>query len=106
MFEFLAFFAPAPRQPRSLHLFGVAVLDLLKARGFRVGFATTAPPMLPFYRRLGFRVLEERVISGETRYFIALSMDRIDLPRLDAPPSELLIGIPPRQPTTGSETPL
>jgi hypothetical protein len=85
VFEFLAFFAPPPRPPRSVHHLSVAVVDRLKAQGYRVGFATTAPSFLPFYLRLGFRVLAERVISGETRYFIRLLLDEIDLPRLDAP---------------------
>lgn len=103
VFEFLAFFAPAPRPPRSVHLFGLEALDLLKARGFRVGFATTAPPLLPLYRRLGFRVLGERAISGETRYFITLPLAEIDIPRIEPPLPGLSITLAPSETEPGSE---
>lgn len=48
----------------------------LRADGFGDGFATCARRLLPLYRRMGARVVDETEIGGERRYFLHFELAR------------------------------
>jgi hypothetical protein len=48
----------------------------LRALGFREGFATCAPRVLPLYRRMGARILADAEIGGEVRHFLHFNLER------------------------------
>ncbi|MEY2796060.1 MAG: hypothetical protein RIR10_1776 [Planctomycetota bacterium] len=48
----------------------------LRAMGFRDGFATCSRRVLPVYRRMGARILEETQIGEEIRYFLHFDLER------------------------------
>jgi len=69
-FEVLTFFAVASEMLQVRSRFWARCVSLLSACGYHSGYATTARRPLPMYRRAGWRVLEEREIESEKRYFI------------------------------------
>ena len=69
-FEVLTFFAVATQTLDVCASFWSSCLDLLGGRGFTTGYATTARRPLPMYRRAGWRVVQEREIESEMRYFL------------------------------------
>ena len=48
----------------------------LRMAGYGDGLATCARRLLPLYRRMGARIVEEAEISGERRYFLHFELER------------------------------
>lgn len=48
----------------------------LRTAGYGDGLATCARRLLPLYRRMGARIVEEAEISGERRYFLHFELER------------------------------
>lgn len=48
----------------------------LRGAGFGDGLATCAPRLLPLYRRMGARIVDEKKIAGERRYFLHFELAR------------------------------
>lgn len=69
-FEVLTFFAVAAQTLDVCAKFWSSCLDLLGERGLTIGYATTARRPLPMYRRAGWRIMQEREIESEVRYFL------------------------------------
>lgn len=69
-FEVLTFFASATQTFAMCRNFWSSCLALLRKRGLTTGYATTAPRPLPMYRRAGWRILQEKEIESEKRYFL------------------------------------
>jgi hypothetical protein len=69
-FEVLTFFAVATETIQVRANFWARCVALLSACGYHAGYATTARRPLSMYQRAGWRVLEEREIESEKRYFI------------------------------------
>jgi hypothetical protein len=67
------FSAREPRLPTTL-LFWRSSFGALCFRGYHTAYATTAPRVLGFYLRTGARVIGEREIDGETRYFLEFDL--------------------------------
>jgi hypothetical protein len=57
----------------------------LHARGFHTAYATTARRVLNLYLYLGGRILEEREIEGEMRYFLVFDLGSKKGPGQDNP---------------------
>jgi len=73
-FEVLTFFAVAPEILQVRANFWARCVALLSACGYHAGYATTARRPLSTYQRVGWRVLEERAIESEKRYFLHYSI--------------------------------
>jgi hypothetical protein len=69
-FEILTFFSRRDRTLKVKLEFWKRCLEELYVRGYRDGYATTAHRPLASYRRLGWRVVDERLVQGEQRYFL------------------------------------
>lgn len=69
-FEVLTFFTLAAQTLDVCASFWSSCLALLSGRAFMTGYATTAQRPLPMYRRAGWRILDEREIESEKRYFL------------------------------------
>lgn len=69
-FEVLTFFSTGPRSIAWLTTLWRECLDLLSSMHLKVGYATTARRPMRLYRIGGWRVLEEKEIEGEMRYFL------------------------------------
>jgi hypothetical protein len=69
-FEVLTFFALATETILVRANFWARCVALLTACGYHAGYATTAQRPLSMYQRAGWRVLEEREIESEKRYFL------------------------------------
>jgi hypothetical protein len=61
------------RLPTTLSFWRATFADLC-ARGYHTAYATTAPRVLGFYLRKGARVIDEREIDGEMRYFLSFDL--------------------------------
>jgi hypothetical protein len=77
-FEVLTFFALATETVLVRANFWARCVALLSACGYHAGYATTARRPLSMYRRAGWRVLGEREIESEMRYFIHYKIPRCD----------------------------
>ncbi len=75
-FEVLTFFALATEAVVIRANFWARCVALLSACGYYAGYATTARRPLHMYERAGWRVLEEREIESEMRYFIHYKIPR------------------------------
>ena len=73
-FEVLPFFAVAAETLEVRANFWARCVALLSACGYHAGYATTARRPLSMYQRVGWRVLEEREIESEKRYFLHYSI--------------------------------
>lgn len=69
-FEVLTFFAVAAETSEVRADFWARCVALLSACGYHAGYATTARRPLSMYQRAGWRVLGEREIESERRYFL------------------------------------
>jgi len=58
--------------------FWARCVALLSACGYHTGYATTAQRPLSMYQRVGWRVLEEREIESEKRYFLHYRVPRCE----------------------------
>jgi hypothetical protein len=74
--EFLTFFAVGDHSLAAKHALWTELFDDLRADGFIAALATTAPKVLPLYRRMGVTVLAEAALEGETRYFLRFDLSR------------------------------
>lgn len=74
--EFLTFFVTGDRSLASKHALWTEMFDDLRAAGWVAALATTAPKVLPMYRRMGVAVLGEATIEGEVRYFLRFDLAR------------------------------
>jgi hypothetical protein len=74
--EFLTFFVVGDRSLTSKHALWTEMFDDLRAAGFTHALATTAPKVLPMYRRMGVEVIGEAAIEGEVRYFLRFDLRR------------------------------
>jgi hypothetical protein len=77
-FEVLTFFAVATEAVVVRASFWARCVALLSACGYHSGYATTARRPLHMYQRAGWRVLEERQIESEMRYFIHYKIPRCE----------------------------
>jgi hypothetical protein len=77
-FEVLTFFAVAAETLQVRANFWARCVALLSACGYHTGYATTARRPLSMYQRVGWRVLEEREIESEKRYFLRYSIPRCE----------------------------
>ncbi len=72
--EFLTVFSVDEyRLPTRFRFWHDSFADLARS-GFHTGYATTAQRVLNLYLRFGARVLEEREIEGEARYFLTFDL--------------------------------
>ena len=74
--EFMAFFVVDDNSLSGLFAFWNDVFEALRELGFTHTVGTTAPKILPLYRRIGAIPIDEAVIEGETRYFIHFDLSR------------------------------
>ena len=74
--EFLTVFSVDEYRLRTRFQFWHDSFADLAASGFRAGYATTARRVLNLYLRFGARVLEQRQIGSETRYFLEFDLRR------------------------------
>ena len=74
-FEVLTFFAASAQTLDVYSSFWSNCIALLRGIGLTIGYATTAFRPLPMYRRIGWRILEEREIESEKRYFLNYRID-------------------------------
>ena len=74
--EFMAFFVVDDNSLSGLFAFWNDVFEALRELGFTHTIGTTAPKILPLYRRIGAIPIDEAVIDGETRYFIHFDLSR------------------------------
>lgn len=74
--EFLTFFVVGDHSLTSKHALWTEMFDDLRAAGFTHALATTAPKVLPMYRRMGVQVIGEAEIEGEVRYFLRFDLRR------------------------------
>ncbi len=72
--EFLTFFSVKPLCLASLLRLCAGVFEDLRRGGFHTSYGTTAPRVMPLYRRLGAEVLATREINGEFRHFFRLPL--------------------------------
>ena len=75
-FEVLTFFSVAAETLRVRADFWARCVALLSACGFYAGYATSAWRPLSMYQRAGWRVLEEREVESEKRYFLNYQIPR------------------------------
>ncbi len=105
--EFLAFFADGePSLARKLPLWREMFRDL-SAAGFTHALATTAPRLLPLYRWIDARVIQEAQLEGETRYFLLFDLSRTrrgSRARTGAGPSDAAPSTSPSRLSSGSLT--
>ncbi len=77
-FEVLTFFSVVAETLEVRANFWARCVALLSACGYYAGYATTARRPLPMYQRAGWRVLEEREIESEKRYFLHYEVPRYE----------------------------
>jgi hypothetical protein len=75
VFEILAFFAAARLSFGELRSFWAQFVAAMRDAGMGEGYATTAKPLLPIYRRGGWEIVDTTTIDGEARFFLRLSLD-------------------------------
>lgn len=74
--EFLTFFVVGERSLASKHALWSEMFEDLRSAGFTTALATTAPKVLPMYRRMGVAVIGEAKIEDEVRYFLRFDLGR------------------------------
>lgn len=74
--EFLTFFVVGDHSLTSKYTLWTEMFDDLRAAGLTHALATTAPKVLPMYRRMGVEVIGEAAIEGEVRYFLRFDLER------------------------------
>jgi hypothetical protein len=75
--EILTFFSVTEPCLADKIRFWAACLEQMANRGYRTAYATTAPRFLRCYQRAGWRMLEQREISGEWRYFLEFQLSAV-----------------------------
>lgn len=74
--EFLTLFSLANKNIGSLPLrYLKAAFAQLRQRGLQHGYATTARKLLPYYLRMGGKIIETKMIEGEERIFLEFELD-------------------------------
>jgi hypothetical protein len=76
--EFLTFFSVREHSLATRFCFWRDTFADLSESGFHTAYATTAARVLNFYLRMGARLIEERDIEGEMRYFLAFDLGRTE----------------------------
>jgi hypothetical protein len=74
--EFLTFFSIRDFSLAAKHALWTEMFDDLRTDGRTLAFATTAPRIMPMYRRMGAQVLGETSLEGEIRYFLQFDLAR------------------------------
>jgi len=75
IFEVLTFFAAGALTFSELRSFWGDFVARMRDAGKTTGYATSATPMLPMYKRAGWEIVEATEIAGEARYFLRLCLD-------------------------------
>jgi hypothetical protein len=75
IFEVLTFFAAGPLTFSEVRSFWGEFIAKMRDAGNTTGYATSAEPMLPMYKRAGWEIVEKAEIAGETRYFLRLCLN-------------------------------
>ncbi len=91
-FEVLTFFAVATETVLVRANFWARCVALLSACGLHAGYATSAWRPLSMYQRAGWRVLEEREIESEMRYFIHYRIPQCEQRDVVAQPFRIMPG--------------
>ena len=74
--EFLTLFSLTNKKVGSLPLrYMKAGLELLRQQGLQRGYATTARKLLPYYLRMGGKIIETKTIEDEERIFLEFELD-------------------------------
>ena len=74
--EFLAFFSNGDHSLANGHAIWTEVFKALQGLGFSEAVATSAAKVLPLYRRMGAKILDEREVEGEKRFFLRFELMR------------------------------
>lgn len=75
IFEVLTLFASGPLSYGDIRSFWQDFLAKMRDAGLARGYATSAAPLLPLYKRAGWEIAEKTEIAGEIRYFLTLHLD-------------------------------